>query len=291
MSGVATRPAWIPQARYPFSSHFRDVKGCRVHYLDEGTGTPLLLLHGNPTWSFLYRDIVRGLSDRFRCIAPDYPGFGLSTAAAGYGFRPQDHAAVIEQLLVDLDLRDALLMVQDWGGPIGLWVAGRHPERFQGLVIGNTFAWPANGDPHFERFSRLMGGPVGGFFIRNFNAFVNVMIPAGTKRPMPREVIQAYRGQFPTRGSRLPTHVFPREILASRDFLATTEAGLARIADRPALIVWGDRDIAFRDVERQRFETTFPNHQTVVLRGAGHYIQEDAPQEIVEAIRSWSAAR
>jgi haloalkane dehalogenase len=285
------RPAWIPPERYPFASHAVDIQGCRVHYIDEGAGPPLLLLHGNPTWSFLYRDIVRGLRDRFRCIALDYPGFGLSTAAPGYGFRPQDHAAVVEEFVSTLDLRDALVMVQDWGGPIGLCVAGKHPERFRGLIIGNTWAWPANGDPHFERFSRLMGGAVGGFFIRHFNAFVNLMIPAGTKRvKLPREIMRAYRGPFPTKTSREPTHIFPREIIASRDFLAATAENLGRLSHLPALIVWGNRDVAFRDRERQRFESTFPRHQTVVLEGAGHLIQEDAPDEIVRAVRSWSDA-
>jgi haloalkane dehalogenase len=267
------------------------VDGCWLHYLDEGAGPALLLLHGNPTWSFLYRDIIKGLAGRHRCVALDYPGFGLSVARAGYGFTPAEHSRIVEQFVSALNLTDLTVMVQDWGGPIGLGFAGRWPDLVRALVIGNTWAWPVDGDPRLERFAKLAGGPVGGFIIRNFNAFVNLALPTGVRRHRLRpEVMAAYRGPFPTRSSRAPTHVFPGEIVRSRPFLAEVEAGLARLTDRPVLIVWGDRDIAFREKERQRFERVFPRHRTVILRGAGHYIQEDAAGEIVAAITDWHAA-
>src|SRR5215472_10363858 len=108
----AARPPWIPERLYPFESHFAQIDGARVHYLDEGGGPPLLLLHGNPTWSFLYREIIKDLSDRFRCVAIDYPGFGLSRAAPGYEFTPAEHSRIVEQLLLQLDLDDITMMVQ-----------------------------------------------------------------------------------------------------------------------------------------------------------------------------------
>jgi haloalkane dehalogenase len=282
------RPAWLPESLFPFESRFLEISGSRVHYVDEGRGPPLLLLHGNPTYSFLYRHLIRRLSSRFRCIALDYPGFGLSIAPAGYDFRPATHSRIVEAFVRALGLGGLTMMVQDWGGPIGLGVAGRYPEAFRALVIGNTFAWPAQGNPRAERFSRFMGGPIGGALIYGANAFVNVFIPGGMKRQRPtREVMAAYRGPFPTFRSRRPMHVFPREILASRDFLAEVEAGLARLRDLPALVVWGDRDVAFQERERERFERIFPRHRTVILRGAAHYIQEDAPDEIAAALERW----
>jgi haloalkane dehalogenase len=284
---TATRPAWVPDELYPFESHYADVAGSRVHYIDEGSGPPLLLLHGNPTWSFLYRDIVKGLRDRYRCIAVDHPGFGLSSPAPGYGFTPAEHADVLEQLVLRLDLADLTMMVQDWGGPIGFAVATRHPERFTAFVIGNTWAWP-KGDPGTQVFSRLLGGPVGRRLILNRNLFVERLLPAGVRRrKLPEAVMDAYRGPFPTPGSRRPTAVFPREILASRPFLADIEPRLAQLSDRPALIVWPTKDVAFGDRERERWEELFPDHRTVLLEGAGHYIQEDAPDEIVTAIQGW----
>lgn len=152
--------------------------------------------------------------------------------------------------MLELDLSGVTLMVQDWGGPIGFAVAGRHPERFAAFVIANTWAWP--------------------------------------KSDLPTQ--EAYRGPFPTPDSRRPTWVFPREILRSRPWLAQIERGLERLRDRPALITWPTRDVAFGDRERQRWEQQFPDHRTVPIEGAGHYVQEDAPDELVAAIRAWRPA-
>jgi haloalkane dehalogenase len=284
------RPAWVPGDLYPFRSHYADVSGARVHYVDEGSGPPLLLLHGNPTWSFLYRDIVAGLRDRYRCIAVDYPGFGLSSPPPGYGFTPAEHARVLEALVVELDLSGVTLMVQDWGGPIGFAVATRRPERFAAFVIGNTWAWPKS-DPGTQLFSRFLGGPIGRRLIVNRNVFIERILPGGVRRrTLSDAVMNAYRGPFPTPGSRRPIAVLPREILASRPFLAEIEGRLDRLRDRPALIAWPTKDVAFGERERQRWEQTFPDHRTVLLGGAGHYMQEDAAPEIVTAIREWSPA-
>ncbi len=282
------RPGWLLEKLYPFQSHFAQVAGCQVHYVDEGSGPTLLLVHGNPTWSFLYRHIIRALAPDFRCIAPDLPGFGLSRGPEGYDFLPASQTRVLEQFVLQLDLRDLTLMVQDWGGPIALSAAANHPDRCRGLIIGNTFAWSGRGVPRYERFSSLMGGPLGRFLSRHFNFFVRVIMPAGVHRTkLSREVMACYLGPFATRESRAPTYVLPREIIHSEAFLRSVEAGLARIAHLPVLIVWGDRDFAFQDAERERFESAFANHRTVILHGAGHFIQEDAPSEIALAIRQW----
>jgi haloalkane dehalogenase len=287
---TAQRPGWLPEELYPFESRYADVGGASVHYVDEGAGPPLLLLHGNPTWSFLYRDLIRGLSDSYRCVAPDFPGFGLSRPAPGYGYTPIEHAAVLEQFVQQLGLDDVTMMVQDWGGPIGFAVATRHPNRFSAFVIGNTWAWP-KADLGTQVFSRLLGGPVGGYLIQRRNVFVEKIIPGNVKRhQLAPAVMSAYRGPFPTPDSRRPMHVLPREILGSRPFLAEIERGLVKLRERPALLVWPTKDVAFRDPERKRWEQLFPNHRTVILEGAGHYIQEDAPEEIVRAIRAWNPA-
>jgi haloalkane dehalogenase len=281
-------PGWVAPDLYPFGSRYLELGAARVHYVDEGQGPSLLLLHGNPTWSFLYRDVIQGLRDSFRCIALDYPGFGLSRPAPGYGFTPAEHSQVVERLVLELDLREVTMMVQDWGGPIGFAVAGRNPDRFRAFVIGNTWAWPKS-DPGTQFFSRLMGGPVGGYLILRQNFFVEQIIPRNVKRKkLPEAVMAAYRGPFPTVDSRRPVHVFPREILASRPFLSEVERGLAPLQDRRALIVWPTKDVAFRERERRQWESIFPEHRTVILDGAGHYVQEDASAEIVDAIRSWS---
>ena len=285
----AARPSWVDDRLYPFEDRWLEVAGARVHYVDEGSGPPLLMLHGNPTWSFLYREIISGLRDRFRCVALDYPGFGLSTAPRGYRFTAAEHAAVVEAAVRALDLRDVTLMVQDWGGPIGFWVAGREPERFSRFVIGNTWAWTMTGRGGAWAFSKFMGGPVGRRLILNRNVFVERILGQGVRRrKLPEDVMAHYRGPFPTPASRVPVAVLPREILAATPFLAEVELRLQRFAGHPALLVWPDKDPAFRDGERLRWEALFHDHRTVMLPGAGHYIQEEAPAEIVEAIRAWA---
>jgi len=281
------RPPWIPDQLYPFESRYADVDGTRVHYVDEGSGPTLLLLHGNPTWSFLYRDVIKGLRESYRCIAVDHPGFGLSRAARGYGFTPAEHAGVLEQLIQQLDLQDVTMMVQDWGGPIGFSAATKQPERFAAFVIGNTFAWPKS-DFATQVFSRFLGGPIGRYLILQRNFFVEKAIPGSMRlRKLSDEVMDAYRGPFPTPESRRPVHVFPREILASRPWLAEVESRLPLLRDRPALLVWPTKDVAFKEPARQRWEQLFPAHQTRMLEGAGHYIQEEASEEIVAAVRAW----
>jgi haloalkane dehalogenase len=286
-----TRPPWIPEQLYPFESRFAEVGGSRIHYIDEGSGPTLLLLHGNPTWSFLYREIVIGLRDRFRCIALDYPGFGLSTATPSYGFTAAEHSAAVEQFLLALDLSEVTMMVQDWGGPIGFGVATRHPGRFSAFVIANTWAWP-KADLGTQAFSRLLGSPIGGYLILQRNFFVERGVAGSMKlRKLSETEMDAYRGPFPTPESRRPVHVFPREILRARPFLAQVESGLPALSDRPALLVWPTRDVAFREPERRRWESIFPSHVTVLVEGAGHYVQEEAPDQVVAAIQGWSPPR
>ena len=286
---MTDRPDWFDESLYPFASRFAEVEGARVHYLDEGTGPVLLMLHGNPTWSFLYRKLVVGLRDQFRCIAVDYPGFGLSTAPTGYGFTAAEHAKVVAGLVDQLGLDGITPIVQDWGGPIGMAMAVRHPDRFQAFIIGNTWAWPLTGNKTAERFSSLLGGErTGKVLVDRFNVFVNVFVRRGMRRRTPTEAeMRMWRGPFPTRESRLPVLVFPREIVSATPLLREVEQGLGKIADKPALLLWADKDVAFRKPELERFQSIFFRSTTYMLRGAGHYWQDDAGEEAVLAIKDW----
>ncbi|MFD6357787.1 alpha/beta fold hydrolase [Nocardia tengchongensis] len=153
-------PSWVPRDSYPSEHRYINLAGARVHYVDESVGPPLLLLRGNPTWSFLYHELITNLRGQFRCIALDYPGFGLSHPGPGYGFTPAEHAAVVERFVTELNLSGVTLMVQDWGGPIGFAVATRHPDRFSAFVIGNTWAWPKS-DPGAHLSPTSHGHPRG----------------------------------------------------------------------------------------------------------------------------------
>jgi haloalkane dehalogenase len=285
------RPSWVDDELFPFASRFLEVHGHRVHYVDEGEGPTLLLLHGNPTWSFVYRDVIARLRSGFRCVALDYPGFGLSEAATGYRFLPEEHAGVVAAAVEQLDLTDVTVVLHDWGGPIGVAAAARAPERYAGLVVGNTWAWPVKGDLHFEVFSRTMGGLVGRALVRRLNLFVNAMIPAGHRRRRPTAAEMAhYRAAQASPERRQASAVLPQQIVGGRRFLAEVQAALPSVEHLPALIVWGEGDIAFRDRERQQWEELLPRSTTVRLPGVGHYLQSDAPHEFAEAIDRWHAS-
>lgn len=260
-----------------------------VHYVDVGEGPSLLMLHGNPTSSLVWKRVIDRLSPSFRCIAPDYPGFGRSVAAAGYGFSPQEHAEVIARLVEHLDLRDYTLVMHDWGGPIGIAAAARDPSRVAGLVIANTWAWPLNGVARVEVMSRLMGGPLGRFAIKRFNLFVNATLPMGHRlRKLTATEMDEYRSAFPTPAARVPTAVLPRALIRERDFLARCEADVSQFSDLPAMMVWADGDIAFGRRELEHWRHLLPNSSTVPVPGAGHFLQSDAPDAVAAAISGWS---
>ncbi|MGI9610577.1 MAG: alpha/beta fold hydrolase, partial [Acidimicrobiia bacterium] len=163
---------------YPFVSRWFESSVGPVHYIDEGAGRPLLLMHGNPDWSFLYRKMIPLLAPHFRCIAMDYPGFGLSPHPVDYGYLPSNHAPIVTELVEHLDLQDTILVGQDWGGPIGFDVASRLPERFTGLVAGNTMMWASTPFLMQSTFSRMMSF---GFVQRSLmkrHTFVNRIMPA-----------------------------------------------------------------------------------------------------------------
>ena len=282
------RPDWFNEDLYPFQSHWQEVDGAQVHYLDEGDGPTLLMLHGNPTWSFLYRRMVPYLSDRFRCIALDYPGFGLSTAPDGYGFTPAEHASTVNGLIDALDLDEFVPIMQDWGGPIGLSVALDRPDQIKGIILGNTWAWPQT-DAVTQRFASALGeGRTGEFFVDRANVFVNVFLRRAMRRRSPsgREM-DMWRGPFLERDSRIAVRVLPRELTGSADFLSDIEARLAEIADRPSLLFWADQDPAFRGADKRKWETILSNRRTYILRHAGHFWQDDAGPEASLMIRYW----
>lgn len=286
----AHRPAWIDNELFPFQSRFVELDGHTIHYVDEGSGPILLMLHGNPVWSFVYRDVITALRDRFRCIALDFPGFGLSTAAPGYRYLAQDHAALLVAFVDHLDLSDLTLVGHNWGGPFGLYAAERRSDRFQRLVLANTWAWPLNGDVSSEVFSRGMGNPVGRELIKRLNLLTERFIPAAHKRRELSEVEMAhYRQATRTLERRHAGAVLPGELVGARSFFTELADRLGAIEMLPTLIVWADTDPIFTDKYRQRLEETFPNHTTTVLHGVGHFLQSDAPAEFSEAIAGWWA--
>lgn len=282
------RPAWVPNDLYPFEDHWADIDGHRVHFLDEGAGPPILLLNGNPSWSFGWRDVVFRLRDRFRCIAPDYPGFGLSREAPGFDFRPSSQSRVVEALVDRLGLDGLIVCGYAWGGPIGLGFAGRRPELVRAVVVGNTWAWP-DLRLRVRLFSALMGGPLSPLFVDRLNLMLRLYLPRNLKRGELTDIERAaYEGPFPAERRHI-MRVFPREIVAGRAFLRDVEQHLPRLAGKPALILWPDSDPGFSDADLRRWQGLLPGARTVHLPRTGQFIDEDAPDDVASAIRGWWA--
>jgi haloalkane dehalogenase len=282
------RPAWVPTDLYPFADHWADIDGHRVHYLDEGAGPPILLLNGNPSWSFGWRDVVLRLRARFRCIAPDYPGFGLSPEAPGFDFRPSSQSRVVEALVDRLGLDGLIVVGYAWGGPIGLGFAGRRPDLIRGLVIGNTWAWPDN-RLRVRIFSALMGGPLSPLLVDRLNLMLRAYLPLNLKRARLTDTERAaYEGPFPPERRHI-MRVFPREIVAGKAYLREVERNLTKLAAKPVLILWPDSDPGFSDAELKRWQVLFPSARTVHLARTGQFIDEDAPDDVASAIDAWWA--
>jgi haloalkane dehalogenase len=271
---------------YPFTSRWFESSQGRLHYVDEGSGDVIVFFHGNPTWSFLYRDIITGLRAQFRCIAVDYLGFGLSDRPPGFSYRIEQHAQVVGELVDHLDLGGYLSMGQDWGGPISMAVDVERADRVRGVVLGNTWFWPA-ADLPTKAFSRVMGSPPMQWAILRRNFFVERLIPAGTATSLCAAVMEHYRRAQPTPEARAGVARMPKEILAAGPLLQRLAREVPdKLGAKPALLVWGMKDFAFRpgpNVPRMR--AAFSDHEFVELPDAKHYIQEDAPERITEAIR------
>lgn len=284
-----TRPAWVPNDLYPFEDHWADIDGHRVHYVDEGDGPPILLLNGNPSWSFGWRDVVLQLQGDFRCIAPDYPGFGLSREGAGFDFRPSSQSRVVEALVDRLGIGGLIVFGYAWGGPIGLGFAGRRPDLVRAVVIGSTWAWP-DARLRVRLFSALMGGPLSPLLVDRLNLMLRLFLPLNLKRAkLTDKERAAYEGPFPP--ERRPImRVFPRELVAGKAYLGEVERNLPSLAGKPALILWPDSDRGFSDADLRRWQGLLPLARTVPLEHAGQFIDEDAPEDVASAIRAWSAS-
>ncbi len=284
---MAHIPPFTPDHRlFPFKSRWFDSAVGPVHYIDEGSGPPILFLHGNPTWSFLYRGIIIRLRKKFRCIAVDYPGFGLSAHPENYDYTPAEHADVVRGLVRHLDLQNLTIMGQDWGGPIGLRVAIDELPRLRGLVMGNTWYWPLD-TWQMKTFAYVMSSAPMQSQILKKNFFVETIMPRAVVHPLAPEVMHHYREALPSPKSRIGVAELPRQLLESSLWLGDlADEVREHLANVPLLLTWGIHDIAFPRIFMERFRDDFRLVTTHRL-DAKHYIQEDAPGEIAGAVENF----
>lgn len=286
-------PDWLAR-QYPFAPKaFITPSGARMSYVDDGlrTDEAVLLLHGNPTWSFFYRDAIRALSPRLRCIAPDHVGMGLSDKPESYDYRLATRIADVEALVTSLGLRRVHLVVHDWGGAIGFGFAARRPDLIRRIVILNTAAFVSHRIPARIALCRLP--MVGEWLVRGANGFAGpaVTMAMHARRLTPDEK-RGFLFPYDSWRHRVAVHRFVRDIPLepthpSRSALAAVEAGLGQFADRPKLILWGGRDFCFNDHFLARWREIYPAAAVHRYENAGHYVLDDTAGDAVSRISAF----
>ena len=277
------------RALYPFESHELRLDGSRYHYLDEGSGEVLLLVHGNPTWSFYWRNLVLGLREKYRVIVPDHIGCGLSDKPADYPYRLEQHVSNLSSLINELDLKKVTLLAHDWGGAIGLGAATAQPERFSRFVMFNTAAFRSNWMPWRIRICRT---PIlGKIAVQGFNAFAKAALWMAVSKHerMTSAVRQGLLAPYDSWAHRQAIYRFIEDIPMSEahptyETLLEIETRLALFKTLPWMFIWGMRDWCFKPKFLERFLDFFPKADVHRLPDAGHYVIEDAYEEIIPLV-------
>jgi haloalkane dehalogenase len=280
---------WLDRTAYPFRHHTLEVDGGRMHYVDEGYGEPILFVHGSAAWSFVYRHLIRDLSQDYRCIAPDHIGFGLSAKPASWGYRLADHAHNLAALIDHLGLRRLTLVVHDVGGPIGLSYALDHLERVARLLVLNTFCWSLRGPFALapSPIAALLRGPIGRLFITQFNTELRLLIPQvyGDRSKLTPAIYHQYLAPLATPGERHGLFAFAEQVFSESDWCEELWERRGALAGIPSAVAWGMRDPLFGRQFLARWREALPEAEVVTLPGAGHFVQEEEPAEVTQALR------
>lgn len=288
------------ESEFPFDSHSMTVTGARMNYLDEGgvgqgDGEVFLFVHGNPTWSFAWRKIIPEVAKSARAIAVDHIGCGLSEKPLDYDYSLEQRITALCELVTKLDLKRITLVAHDWGGAIGMGAAGRMPERFSRFVLMNTGAFRSKQIPLRIAVCRI--SILGTLALRGLNAFSRAALTmAVAKRDrMTTAVRQGYLAPYDSWRNRIAVDAFVKDIPLrpshrSWKTLVGVEEGLSHFAGHPMLLVWGEQDWCFTTDFLDEFERRFPQAQTLRIPDAGHYVFEDAHEQIVPRLREFVEA-
>jgi len=285
----------IPEKLYPFESHWLDIGGTRMHFLDEGPrNAPIVLMvHGNPTWSFYYRNLVLALRDRYRCIVPDHIGCGLSDKPGDAQY-PYTLARRITDLGVLMDhlqpKAQVHLIVHDWGGMIGFGWAVEKPAQIASMVIANTAAFPLPAEKKLPAALWLVRNTkLGAWLVQGLNAFSGLAARVAFKKPVSTEVRKMYTGPYDSWDNRIATLRFVQDIPLkpgdpSYNIVQTTESRLPDFSGKPCLLAWGEKDFVFDLPFLNKWKRIFPQAKVLSYPDCGHYIFEDAGQPLAQAI-------
>lgn len=279
---------WLDTKEYPFRSEFFEVNNHRIHYIDEGEGQTILFVHGTPSWSFEYRHLVKTLRKDYRCVAMDHMGFGLSDKPHPYDYSIQNHCRTFEEFVLGLQLKDIILVVHDFGGPIGLNFAIRHPARVQKIVVLNSWLWSTKHEPEFKKLSRVLKSPLLPFLYLYLNFSAKYLLPKsfGDKK-ISRRILKQYTAPFPRKNQRHGPLSFARSLLNDQDWFEELWQQREKISGKEVLFLWGMKDPYLKVGFLQKFREGFPNSTALELVASGHFPQEEQPQTLALEMKAW----
>lgn len=282
---------------YPFTSHYMFINGFRYHYLDEGCGRPVVMLHGNPTWSFYYRRLVQALSSNFRTLAPDHIGCGLSDKPDPdlYGYRLENRIADLEAFIDGLKLKGKIsLVVHDWGGIIGIAYALRHIEMIDRIVLLNSAAFfPPRGKGLPLRLRLIRNFPsLATLLVLKFNLFARAALFMASRKGLATQVKAGLVAPYDSPKNRIATLKFVQDIPVSIEdpsyqTVKDIDENLHKLASIPLLILWGAHDFVFDRTYLDEWQRRFPLAAVHLFENAGHYVLEDEPEEVVRLIEEF----
>jgi haloalkane dehalogenase len=296
---MRSKPIDISDLRhlYPFASHYLDLKGFKYHYVDEGEGEPLVMVHGNPTWSFYYRELIKSLSGRYRTIAPDHIGCGLSDKPqpSQYNYTLQSRIDDLDHLVETLTGPEKItLILHDWGGMIGMAYALRHPEKISRLIVLNTAAFlpPDTKKLPLRLYLIRNSGPLAAIAVLGFNLFAVGALHMASHRGLARDVKRGLTAPYNCWKNRIATLKFVQDIpIEEKDpsYIIVKQAGeqLHSLSNLPMLICWGENDFVFDSDYLAEWRRRFPAAEIHRFSDAGHYVLEDVPEKIVPLIQDF----
>ena len=286
-------PAWLDRDLYPFASQTFDAPDGKIHYVDEGEGEPILMVHGTPTWSFLYRDLIKSLRDDYRVIAPDMLGFGLSEKPRNYSYQIPDQTRNLQALIEHLDLQHFTLVAHDFGGPTSLAYALDNPQNIKRIVLFNTWMWSLKDDLQMRISGSLIGSRLGLWLYKYANLEFNVIVPSvyGDKARFTPQIRAHYEKLTHDEPFMVDVEWFyARELMARSAWFDSLWAKRDAIQEIPALLVWGMRDSIFGENLLARWRTVFNQVRVHELADTGHFVQDEQGTALVPILQDFLQA-
>ncbi|MBX7242090.1 MAG: alpha/beta fold hydrolase [Bacteroidia bacterium] len=276
---------WLDRVEYPFSANYFNVNNQNLHYIEEGQGEVILFVHGTPSWSFDYRNIIKGLKSDFRCIAIDYIGFGLSDKPKEYDYSTQNHSKTLEKFVLEKQLENITLVVHDFGGPVGLNFAMQYPEKIKNLIILNSWLWSSENDPDYIKLRKVLKSPLLPFLYRFFNFSPKFILPQSFgDNKLDKTLLKQYTRPFADRTQRNGALAFAKSLLNDQDWFEQLWNKRKSISDKPTLFIWGMKDTVIKPHNLEKFQSGFSNSRTMKLETSGHFPQEEQAEKVLKAI-------